>query len=131
MTDRLTDLAFAPEYHPAAWTGENQSGIKPFGNTVLIMVDECRGRSAGNVIFTDDKTERMTLAAVTGAIAALGPFAFKGMAGAPVPGDRIYFRKFSGVDVIGMDGHAYRLMDDTALVGGLDERGKAAADVDG
>ena len=113
------------DYTPAEWTGVNTSGLKPYGARVLIRVDACSATTQGGILLTDDMSEKMTLAAETGCIYAVGPFAWHKHDDRPVVGDRVYFERYAGTVARGVDGELYRFMDDGSVSGGLLEQGGA------
>jgi chaperonin GroES len=120
LTPRLFN-GLQAEYVQIDWPGSNTSGLRSFGTNVLVKVDQCAGVRASGLIITDEATDLMTAAAVTGCIFAIGPRAFPNAIGddRPKPGDRIYFDKFAGIRAKGLDGGDFRIMDDTCIAAGL------------
>lgn len=116
------------QYSPAQWGGENQSGIKPVGEMVLILTDQIRDKTAGGVYITDDQRERQEMAAETGVLVAVGDGAFlwthdktrpwEGYK--PKVGDRVYIQRYAGQLFPGRDGQRYRMMEYTC-VGGIED----------
>jgi co-chaperonin GroES (HSP10) len=114
------------EFLPADWTGKNESGIEPFGDRILILGDTFAPESSGGIKWPDDLIERMTEAAETGVLVAVGSEAwawnsdrtrrFEGEK--PEIGQRIIFERYAGQYHFGADGRRYRIMDDRC-VGGL------------
>lgn len=107
------------DYVPVFWDGENRSGLVPYGPNVLVCMDPCSTSSAGGVLLTDDTTERMNEASVTGCIMAMGPEAFNGLKARPQVGDRVYIEKYAGTKARGKDSMFYRVMDDSCIACGI------------
>lgn len=112
------------EYEAANWNGKNECGYDPIGDRVIILPDKAASQTSGGVYIDDSLVERLNLSSRSGIIIAMGEDAFTwsadrmrpwGVAAKPQPGDRVYFEKFSGVDIIGDDGKAYRVMDDKCI----------------
>ena len=82
-------------------------------------------KSQGGIQFTDDLTERQTMACTTGVLVALGPHAFewdtdrlhKWEKDKPQCGMRVCFQKYSGQEYPGLDGELYRVMQDRCIAG--------------
>lgn len=114
------------EYVPASWDGNNQSGIKPTGDRVLVLPDQASELSKGGVHYTPDAVGRHTMAAEAGVVIAVGDGAFKWnsdkvtsyVGQAPQAGDRVCIERYAGQLVHGIDGQIYRLMDG-ASIGGI------------
>ncbi len=114
------------EYVPAEWTGENQSGLEPVGDRVLVLPDQAADTSGGGIMFTPDAVGRHTMAAEAGVVIALGEGAFKWnsdkvtvfVGRVPAPGDRVCIERYGGQLVHGTDGKIYRIMDGSS-VGGI------------
>ncbi len=105
----------------AEWPGFNASGLRPFGDYVLVKMDAASPHSAGGVILVDEQVERMTEAAESGCIFAVGVTAFKGLgADAPTVGDRVYIEKYAGIKARGQDGALYRIMECRCIAAGYD-----------
>lgn len=114
-------------FTPTQWTGQNTSGFIVYGDYVLVGVDECAATTAGGIDYPDDFRDRMTLAAETGCIFAVGVDAFRTFSdntpwtGAkPRVGDRVYIEKYAGQTCRGRDGHIYRVMSYRSITAGLD-----------
>jgi chaperonin GroES len=106
------------EYIPAKWSGQNTSGVRVVGKTVLVLMDECAPKTTGGVEIPDDTLERMSMASESGVIIACAPGAFllnedmtPWSGEKPQPGDRVYVEKYAGKQVKGRDGKTYRIMD--------------------
>lgn len=119
------------DFIQAEYAGENTSGLKVYGKNVLVLVDQCSGVTIGGVHVTDDRQEKMTMGAETGAIFDIGSAAFRRFddgepwAGAvPKIGERIYFEKYAGTVAMGRDGKFYRIMDGRCIAAGLDQSGE-------
>lgn len=109
------------DYLPVFWTGENVSGLRPYGPNVLVQMDPCSAASAGGILLVDDMVDRMNEASVTGCIVDMGPEAFSALTDRPKVGDRIYIEKYAGTKARGRDGMLYRAMDDSCVVCGISD----------
>lgn len=118
LTPRLIKGLHA-DYEPTQWPGENTSGLRPYGDHVLVRMDACSAATAGGIILADDMIERMNMASESGCIFAIGGMAFKGYPEKPSVGDRVYVDKYAGVVARGADGGFYRVMSDTCVFAGL------------
>ena len=106
------------EYNIAQWSGGNESGYEPLDDKVLVLTDTHVEVTMGGVALPADSIERMTMAAEHGTVIAVGPAAFRwNDAGVrawegvrPQAGDRIYFERYSGQLLKGLDGKLYRVM---------------------
>ncbi len=106
------------EYDEAVWGGVNESGYDPLDDKVLVLTDTHVGVTAGGVHIAAETIERQTMAAEHGTVIAVGPAAFRfndqgtrSWAGiVPEPGDRVYFERYGGQLLKGVDGRLYRLM---------------------
>jgi len=120
MSTRVLKTRHA-QYEMASWAGENQSGIEPICDRVLVLPDRAIDKTRGGIIMTNEVVESGSMSATTGVIVATGPAAFSydstgfnrwpDDAPKPAPGHRICFRKFAGEEYMGRDGTAYRVMD--------------------
>lgn len=116
------------EYIPAPYFGTNQSGCTPLGDRVLIRPD-IAASMVGELHIPDDIRDRAQLSGSTGVVIEIGEDAFRWnfdrsrpwQGYRPVPGDRIYFDRYAGKEIIGDDGQSYRLMDDKS-VGGVQKK---------
>lgn len=116
------------QYEHVQWNGKNTSGITPIGDRVLILPDCAVGVTSGNVHIPQELQERMSMAAESGVLVAVGDGAwfwnsdrtrrFEGTR--PTAGQRVYFERYAGAVHHGKDGKMYRLADDK-VVGGLSE----------
>jgi co-chaperonin GroES (HSP10) len=94
------------------------------GDRVLILPDTAAS-VVGKIQLPDDVRERAQLSGSTGVIIQIGDDAFtwnfdrsRPWAGyRPKAGDRIYFDRYAGKEILGDDGHVYRLMDDKCIGG--------------
>jgi len=106
------------EYVPAKWSGQNTSGVRVVGKTVLVLMDECSQTTTGGIALPEDLIERMSMAAESGVLVACAPGAFllnedmtPWSGEKPGPGDRVYIEKYAGKQIKGRDGKTYRIMD--------------------
>lgn len=110
---------------------QNQSGIHPCGDRVLIRPDEIEEKTEGGIIIPGTVSELHAMAQSIGTFVASGPDAYmdsvtRDSEGRIVerrgfsqsfakPGDRVAFAKYGGLQVFGKDGQAYRLMNDVDI----------------
>lgn len=126
MQTRLLKTSTA-EYAPASYSGENESGVAPVGDRVLVMPDTAAEQTSGKVFLDPRTIERGTMAAETGVLIAVGDDAFswnsdrtRPFSGRkPKAGDRVFFERYGGQLLLGKDGIMYRLCDDK-VIGGID-----------
>lgn len=112
-------------YLPALYQGKNESGCTPLGDRVLILPDKAMSKTLGGIEITDDIRDRAQLSGTTGVVIELGEDAFtwnfdrsrQWTGYRPKAGDRIYFDRYAGKEVVGEDGNTYRLMDDKCIGG--------------
>lgn len=127
MRPKLVTTERGAQYVPQHWAGDNTSGWRPIGDTVLVLPDigaETAGTS-GSIYLPGDIQERNSLASESGVIVAIGDGAFVRNSArtgtfvgtAPEPGDRIIFARYSGRVVQGADGSTYRMMSDDCIAG--------------
>ena len=125
MQPKLLKTSLGAEYRPGVFSGENESGWEPIGDKVLVLTDQPADKTSGGVHLTEDFKERMSQAAETGVLVALGPGAFvwntdrtRPFVGRrPEIGDYVYIQRYSGQTVMGRDGQLYRLMDENCIAG--------------
>lgn len=111
------------EYTAQIWTGKNESGAQPIGDTVLILPDEGAERTSGGVFIDARTQERHTLASETGILVDAGPGAWKWSSDRSRPfegitpsiGQRVWFTRYSGQLIQGDDGKTYRVMTDNCV----------------
>jgi len=122
LRDRLIITQFGQ--YLAQYDGENHSGLQPVCDLVLVLCDQPAEMTAGGVYIPDDSKEKMGYAATTGVLVAVGRQAFaydsRRMVhwdgeDRPKPGDRVVFKKYSGIEYDGRDGLMYRLMEDRCI----------------
>lgn len=118
------------QYAAVVWNGENESGILPIGDRVLVLPDGF-AEKIGSIIVDHKQQADKSKASETGVIVAIGDGAwawnsdrsrpFSGTK--PQVGQRVWFERYAGSEQHGDDGRLYRLMDDKC-VGGLRASGK-------
>lgn len=114
-----TELA---EFVRSEFTG-NTSGYIPIGDRVLVKVDEAASTTSGGVYLPEETTYKMTMAAETGVIVAMGDAAFywtfdrsrEWYGSKPKVGDHVYLERYAGRVVKGKDSTMYRVMDDKCI----------------
>lgn len=125
------------QYEAMEWSGVNTSGMKPWGDSILVLPDQPRERTTGGIFLSEQEVERMAYAAETGVIVAIGDGAFAWNADRtrpfqgekPAPGVRIWFERYSGAVQHGRDGLIYRLMTDKQMGAiAMDEAPEAVAE---
>jgi len=123
---------------------QNNSGITPVLDRILVKPDEVKETTDGGIIITKQVAEQHQQSQATGILVAVGPDAYidartviyrliDGVMrkseiheqGAnpeftPKPGDRVVFAKFGGLPVQGADGLEYRLLNDRDITAGAD-----------
>lgn len=109
------------EYETASWTGENESGIEPVSNKVVVKPDSAAAIVRG-IHMTPDIIERHTMAAEAGVIVAVGAGAFHlnsdgsiFVGKQPKVGDRVFIERYGGRPMLGKDKVVYRVMDDSSI----------------
>jgi len=115
-----TDLG---HYVEAVWSGKNESGYEPIGDRVLVLPNVASPQTSGDVYIPDEVIENNTYSSETGILIAVGGDAFlwnsdrsrEWQSLKPVPGDKIFFERFAGGIVRGIDGKMYRIMDDKMI----------------
>lgn len=121
------------DYEEAAWPGENDSGLQPIGDYVLVKMDQCSSASRGGVLLTDEQIERMNEASESGCIYAIGAGAFARYDDGriwtgekPSAGDRVYVEKYAGIKAMGRDGKMFRIMGYRNIAAGYDKTQESA-----
>jgi co-chaperonin GroES (HSP10) len=123
----------------------NQSGITPKGNRVLVLPDEIDEKvSEGGIFIPQQVRDQHAMSQTTGVFIAAGPDAwthsiqikYRMIDGAwkpaektvtgysepfAKPGERVVFAKFGGLDVKGVDGKKYRILNDEDITTGATE----------
>lgn len=116
---------------------QNQSGIHPCGDRVLIRPDDIEEKTEGGIIIPGTVSELHAMAQSIGTFVAAGPDAYmdsvtRDSEGRVVerrgfsksfakPGDRVAFAKYGGLQVNGKDGQSYRLMNDVDITAVVEE----------
>lgn len=101
---------------------ENNSGIHPQGNRILIRPLEVEEKTAsGIIVSTSTMKEREDMANTTGEVIEMGKEVFMDcLTPWCKPGDRVVFAKYAGLLYLGKDGCKYRLINDDNIVATLD-----------
>ena len=125
MEEKLLSNTRIGQYIENAWTGENDSGVRPIGDQCLILPDKAVEKTAGGIYLSDSMQESHSIAAETGVVVAIGDGAwswnmdrtrrFEGQK--PIVGQRVCFVRYSGTEIIGDDGEMYRCMTDSCVSG--------------
>jgi co-chaperonin GroES (HSP10) len=76
---------------------KNESGVTPVEYRCVVKLDAVERKSAGGIIYSDDKVDRNQMASVNGMLIAVGGNAFADW-GDPIPrvGDRVTIMKYAG-----------------------------------
>ena len=133
MQPKLLKTQFG-EFELAAWSGKNDSGMRPISDRVLVLPDQASEKTSGGIFLDEDTIEKMSMASETGVLVELGSEAFlwnsdrrrRWEGDRPHPGQRVCFERYSGSFHRGRDGKSYRLMDDTCIGAIEDDRDVAA-----
>jgi chaperonin GroES len=105
----------------------NTSGFEPLDLRVLILPDPAEKVTAGGIIIPEVHAERKQMAMTFGTLVAVGENAWEEAVSRspafrrPMPGDRIVFAKYGGIEIKGRDGREYRLMNDEDVIGRVTE----------
>lgn len=112
------------QYVRGDWAGKNESGFRPIGTHVLILMDKVAGTTMGGIDLPPGMIEQMDAASESGIIVGVGDAAFRFYDDGtpwndykPVPGDRVYTEKYAGRELRGRDGQTYRMMTYTCIAG--------------
>lgn len=133
------------EYDRAQYTGHNESGVRPIGDSILVLMDSVATTSSGEAGATllaeagmaqasggnltgiglpIEMINQMNLASESGVLVALGAAAFSHYADGrpwsdykPGPGDRLFVERYAGRQLLGADGRTYRMMTYTCVAG--------------
>jgi chaperonin GroES len=133
------------EFERAEYPGSNESGVRPIGTSVLVLMDLVSVTTSGQagtellaeagmkasastaglgIDLPPEKIEQMNIASETGVLISLGEAAFRFYGDGtkwtdvkPAPGDRVFVERYAGRQVLGRDGRAYRMMEYTCVAG--------------
>lgn len=115
------------EFERATFSGKNESGVRPIGTSVLILMDQCAAASSGGILMAEETLAKMNNASESGVIAAVGAAAFRYYDDGskwddykPKAGERVFTERYAGRELLGKDGNVYRMMTYTCI-GGLEE----------
>jgi chaperonin GroES len=103
----------------------NTSGIEPMDLRVLVLPDPIEERTKGGIILAEMTREQQKHAVVKGTLVAVGENAWEEAAARshaferPQPGARVMIAKYGGIEVKGLDGKDYRLLNDEDIIGRL------------
>src|SRR5262245_11710195 len=127
MKDERLIATELTQYEPAEFSGDLSLLPDPVGDTVLIQPDSAATHvgKLGLIQVPEEMRDRYSKAAETGLILKVGDGAFtwtgdrarpwKGYT--PQPGDRVWFKRYSGVVLKGYDGVIYNIMTDHCIGG--------------
>lgn len=111
------------EYGLVQWDGENNSGIAPIDDSVLVLVDVALAKTLGGVDIDPNTVSKQQMMCDTGVVVAMGGGAFVWSSDRtrtfggdrPLVGDRIIFERYAGRDAPGNDEGYYRIMTDKCV----------------
>lgn len=123
MQPKLLKSSQKHEFVPARFNGVNASGYQPIGDHIMVLPDKASEMSSGGIEIPAEVVERMTMAAETGIIIAVGDDAFlwngdrtrKWEGAKPKVGDRVYIQRYAGQVMLGEDGEFYRIMEQNCI----------------
>jgi len=105
--------------------------VTPLGDRVLVKRVAADDKTKGGIILPDSVNEKKAMAMMKGTVVAIGETAwfeaehdarnYGAEFARPAPGARVLIGKYSGVEVTGLDGESYRLMNDEDVIGRLEE----------
>lgn len=108
--------------------------IKPTGSFVLVEATLVEKVTQGGIVLPTDLTTKEQVIERTGKVVAIGPCAYVGWAGCDQPdktpyqcwgieiGDTIEHKKYDGLDSVTSNDVIYRYIQDTDILGVLNER---------
>ncbi len=112
------------EFERAIFSGTNESGVRPIGTSVLVLMDQVAKKSGGGILLPQETVAKMDMASESGVIAAVGDAAFryyddgsKWVDYKPKAGDRVFTERYAGRELLGADGNTYRMMTYTCIAG--------------
>lgn len=112
------------EFERAIFSGKNESGVRPIGTSVLVLMDQVAKKSSGGIVLPQEFAGKMDMASESGVIVAVGDAAFsyyddgsKWLDYKPKPGDRVFTERYAGRELLGQDGNTYRMMTYTCIAG--------------
>lgn len=122
MEERLIKTMLG-QYVSAVWNGVDETGYTPVGDNIIVLPDVPAEKTDGGIFLSDQQRERQAFAAETGVLIKLGDDAFTWNSDRsrpfqgqkPRPGQRVVFKKYSGVKFIGKDGKEYWVMSDHCI----------------
>lgn len=133
MTEPKLIKGLNAEYLPAVWDGNNTSGIRCVGTSVLVLMDLASEKTSGGIITPDFSVEKATLSSETGVVVHIADGAFRlnedmspWSGDKPSLGDRVFVERYAGKQIPGRDGRTYRLMDYKCIGGVYEPEEKAA-----
>lgn len=127
MDENRTLATELTQYEPAVFTSDLALLPEPVGDCVLIQPDSASAMvgAKGLIQLPEEIRTRYSKAAETGLLLAVGEGAFTWTADRartwtgykPQAGDRVYYKRYSGVTVKGYDGVIYLIMTDHCIGG--------------
>ena len=113
------------QFRRKIWSKKNDSGCRPIGEMILVLIDEPVQKTDGGIIIPEAVLTIRQLMSESGTIVAMGGGAFywnsdrsrEFRGEAPVVGDHIIFSRYAGREINGNDGNMYRLILDKEVGG--------------
>lgn len=98
---------------------KNLSNYHPIGNKLIVWIDcvEMTKKTAGGILInsTTATPSEQAYQATTGILMEITEECYAGKTTKPVLGDRLVFRPYSGIHIIGDDGNFYRILEDREI----------------
>src|SRR5262245_15035043 len=126
MEDRFLQTELS-NYEPAEFTGDLDYLPEPLGDCALIQPDSAAKEvgASGLIEIPEEIRDRYSKASETGLVIAVGEGAFAWTSDRtrqwtgykPKVGDRVWYKRYSGVAIKGYDGVIYTLMTDHCIGG--------------
>jgi chaperonin GroES len=100
----------------------NDSGIHPQGDRVLIRVEEIEETTPGGILVPQTELAKHEMAQIAGILVAHGMDAWNDyMEPFAEIGDRVLYQRHSGIQLTGKDGCLYRMVNDTDIIATLED----------
>lgn len=103
---------------------QNNSGVRPLDNRVLVKPDTVETKTKGGIILIDTDKEQMAQVRATLVAAGVNAWAEASATSpaftAPQAGARVLIAKYGGIVIKGDDGEDYRIMNDTDITAELE-----------
>ena len=96
--------------------------LKPTGYGILIKLDVVEEKSAGGIVLASESVEKERRGRSTGTVVELGSLAYSDFEGGAwvKPGDKIFFRRYSG-PYMPFNDEYYMIVEDRCILGTMDK----------